>query len=136
MTPRSLGWVVAALALVGGLTWTVTTWIGRPWTVAGDSMAPTLVDGDRVLVDLRAYRDRPPSAGEIVLIEIPGSGTLIKRVGDRPPLPDERPATIWVLGDNREASLDSRRLGPLPVEAVIGRVRYRYWPPGRAGRLR
>ena len=40
---------------------------------------------------------------------------------------------LYVLGDNRGASDDSRFWGPVPVEWVIGKVRLRYWPPGRVG---
>ncbi|KKQ68796.1 MAG: signal peptidase I [Candidatus Nealsonbacteria bacterium RIFCSPLOWO2_12_FULL_39_31] len=34
----------------------------------------------------------------------------------------------FVLGDNREASFDSRRFGVLPENDIIGRVVFRAWP--------
>ncbi len=43
--------------------------------------------------------------------------------------------TIFVLGDNRADSLDSRQFGAVSREAVIGRVAVRIWPPERWGGL-
>lgn len=40
---------------------------------------------------------------------------------------------VWVMGDNRGASLDSRLLGPIAVERVEGRAIALFWPPGRVG---
>lgn len=42
---------------------------------------------------------------------------------------------IYVLGDNRGASLDSRRIGPIPVKNVIGEPILRGWPLERIGLL-
>jgi signal peptidase I len=35
---------------------------------------------------------------------------------------------IFVLGDHRDSSLDSRVFGPVPASAVVGRVAARIWP--------
>lgn len=43
------------------------------------------------------------------------------------------PGTVFVLGDNRPNSNDSRYWGVVPVENIKGRVRGIWWPPGRAG---
>lgn len=43
---------------------------------------------------------------------------------------------LLVLGDNRNASLDSHLWGPLPAEKVIGTAVWRYWPLDRFGPLR
>ncbi|MBC7243005.1 MAG: S26 family signal peptidase, partial [Anaerolineae bacterium] len=36
---------------------------------------------------------------------------------------------VFVLGDNRPGSLDSRYFGMLPRERIIGRALLCYWPP-------
>jgi signal peptidase I len=39
------------------------------------------------------------------------------------------PLYIFVLGDNRANSRDSRTVGPLAIDQVVGRARLIYWPP-------
>ncbi|MEB3332957.1 MAG: signal peptidase I [Synechococcaceae cyanobacterium] len=43
---------------------------------------------------------------------------------------------LLVLGDNRNASLDSHLWGPLPRRRVIGTAVWRYWPLSRFGPIR
>ncbi len=43
------------------------------------------------------------------------------------------PLSVFVMGDNRSASRDSRIFGPVPLEELIGRALFRYWPLGEVG---
>jgi signal peptidase I len=54
-----------------------------------------------------------------------GSGELDLRLG---------PAQYLVLGDHRAASTDGRDFGPVGADALVGRVRFAYWPPRRVRR--
>jgi signal peptidase I len=40
---------------------------------------------------------------------------------------------IFVMGDNRPRSSDSREFGPVPVSSIIGHVFYRYFPVDKIG---
>lgn len=40
---------------------------------------------------------------------------------------------LWVMGDNRPFSSDSRVNGPVPLDRVVGQAFLVIWPPGRIG---
>lgn len=42
---------------------------------------------------------------------------------------------IWVMGDNRGNSDDSRFFGPIPERTIVGRAIWKVWPPWRASFL-
>ncbi|MCG3211005.1 MAG: Signal peptidase I T [Anaerolineae bacterium] len=43
------------------------------------------------------------------------------------------PLHIFVLGDNRNFSNDSRNFGTIPLKDVVGRAWFSYWPPDQIG---
>jgi signal peptidase I len=43
------------------------------------------------------------------------------------------PDSVFVLGDNRENSSDSRVFGAVPVDRIIGKAWVTYWPPSDLG---
>ena len=162
---------VEALVIAGALAAFIITFVAQSFLVQGSSMEPTLVDGQRLLVDKITYRLREPRRGEIIVFHYPADPRrkFIKRViglpGDEVLIAGQRlilngrpveepyvlgpmrgvfgpmtvpPGHVFVLGDNRNNSDDSRYpdVGPVPMELVVGLARLAYWPPGRVGLVR
>ena len=44
--------------------------------------------------------------------------------------------SLWVLGDNRNNSLDSHLWGPLMEQNLVGTATFRYWPFNKLGPIR
>ncbi|WP_256449319.1 S26 family signal peptidase [Kutzneria sp. CA-103260] len=104
----------------------IDRWPLRRLRVRGPSMAPTLRDGDVLLVSFR----REPAPGAIVLVRWAArpDQLSVKRAVER--VGQQGVGQQWhVLGDNQFASTDSRELGPAQV---LGVATFRLWPrPGR-----
>ena len=101
--------------------------------VAGESMVPTLLPGDRVLVWRGLGPLRPPlRVGDLVAVVDPRhpERVMVKRVAR------VAGTEVSVQGDNEAASTDSRNFGPVSAAAIRGRVIYRYLPEDRRGWLR
>lgn len=43
--------------------------------------------------------------------------------------------TVFVMGDNREGSTDSRSFGPIEIDSIVGRAFIKLWPLGDIGFL-
>lgn len=137
----------------------------KPALVSGDSMYPTLKNGNFLFMNRRAYKENMPDYGDIIVFnsKLPDGRILIKRViaveGDKIVIKDgnvyindklleenyinqEYPVTdgnieaivpentVFVLGDNRGNSLDSRNeyVGFVNIEDIMGKVFVRLIP--------
>jgi signal peptidase I len=174
-TRNAIEWVAVVVgAIVVALL--VKTFLVQAFRIPSESMDPTLIKGDRVLVNKLSYRLHDVNRGDVVVFERPDSlpggpddpKDLIKRViglpGDtvyardgtvyvndrpleEPYLPDgtatvnmDQPITVpegdvWVMGDNRGNSQDSRVFGAIPETSIVGRAFLLMWPLNRFGSL-
>lgn len=163
-----------SLAVVFVVMLLIFTFIARPATVDGESMMPTLQNGERLVISNLFYE---PTAGDIVVLcgeaDQEEGKNLIKRIIategqtididfeagevyvdgqklDEPYILEqtyldegtEFPLTvpegeIFVMGDNRNGSRDSRSLtvGTVKEEYIVGRVLFRFFPFDRFGKI-
>lgn len=107
------------------------SWPLRRVRVTGPSMVPALRHGDVLVVRLTRPARLPP-VGTVVVVALPDRPLAVKRL-----VRVEPGGRIWVEGDNPFGSADSRSLGALPADSVLGRVLWRLWPrPGVVPRAR
>jgi signal peptidase I len=145
----------------------VRAFLVAPVRISSGSMAPTLLQGDVVLVDKRPLDVSDVRRGDLVTFDSPVTdGGSLKRVialpGDTVATidavvhvngaPVEEPYVdfsdwegifgarvevprdaVFLMGDDRGNSVDSRDFGAVPVDRLDGRVLVRLWPPVRLG---
>ena len=108
--------IIFTLAFILSLKITHTYGLAR---VCGESMEPTLQDGDILIVRL----NQVPKDQDIIVLTSDGNDAfehdeLVKRYyAER-----SNENQIWVEGDNKEESLDSRLAGTLNRENINGIV--------------
>ena len=97
-------------------------------------MVPNFQNGDYLIVDELSYRFKEPEKGDVIIFKYPKdtSKYFIKRIEG---MPGETVGDLtlssdqyYVLGDNRDASSDSRIWGPVPRKNIVGRPLVRLLP--------
>ena len=101
-------------------------------------MEPTFQNGNYLIVDEISYHLRAPKKNEVVIFRYPKdpSKFFIKRIIGLPgeSVTENGKTTFldndeyFVMGDNRDASSDSRIWGPVKEDLIIGRAFIRLWP--------
>ncbi|GGF15806.1 signal peptidase I [Halobacillus andaensis] len=148
------------------------TYLFASYIVDGESMEPTLYDGNLLMVNKIAYDIRDIDRTDVIVFHANPEEDYVKRViglpGDEisfendilyingeavaePYLDQLRPndgevftedftleevtgetvvpeGELFVMGDNRRDSLDSRSFGFVSIEQIVGEVDMRYWP--------
>jgi signal peptidase I len=171
----------------------IKTFLVQAFYIPSASMADTLVEGDRVMVNKLAYRFGDPDHGDVIVFDNPRGtdnggesilGAVLRHIGeslgvsspdsalikrvvaiegetleirdnqvfidgaaqsepfvrDGSNMADFGPVDVpenhvFVMGDNRGQSQDSRSFGPIPESDIIGKAFIKVWPPGRWGGL-
>lgn len=112
----------------------------RAVELRGDSMSPNYNDGDWLLFRLLPAKSKANELiGKVVLIQRQSEfGTDFLQVKRVTQVSDSASASssssassalkteIWVEGDNKGESTDSRNWGPLNSDEVIGKLMFRY----------
>ncbi len=85
--------------------------------ISGDSMSPDYEEGDFVILTTIPFFLKRLKVGDTIIFEHQLYGKLIKRIASF----DPETAEAYVEGTHSE-SLDSRRLGTIRREVILGKV--------------
>jgi signal peptidase I len=121
---------VFAVVALGGVLASLTrggSWLPvSRYIVDGPSMEPAYRAGDRLLVNRLAYVTSAPQIGDAIVLRDPEhrSRLLLKRVAE--PWSDRPGSRFYVLGDNADASRDSRHFGAVERSLILGKAWRKY----------
>lgn len=72
-----LGFFVIAMSIDVAGGWFRDNWIAKPYRIPHAAMIPTLLIGDHLYIDPRAYADREPARGDIVVFNVARDGSRV-----------------------------------------------------------
>ncbi|MFC4738353.1 signal peptidase I [Bacillus daqingensis] len=170
-----LSWsILQAVLIVAVFSFIVREFMFTNYIVYGQSMMPTIRDGERIIVNKIGYDFMEPERFDLIIFHADEESDYIKRIIGLPgddlyyeadtlyvngepveeefleesrtengsdyftddfqleDLTDEQTVPdghVFVLGDNRQNSIDSRQIGYVPMEEIVGRANMAFWPP-------
>ncbi|MCJ7472046.1 MAG: signal peptidase I [Actinobacteria bacterium] len=166
ITREVIGYLIAIISAVV-IAVLIRTFIFEPFIVPTPSMEPTLMVGDKVIINKLSYNFTDVERGDIIAFHSPieENKELVKRAiaveGDEISLTSEGEIFIngerldedylpgeqdikylnqeitvgqdevFVMGDNRNNSFDSRFFGNISEDRIFGEFVIIYWPPSR-----
>ncbi|SDH54421.1 type I signal peptidase. Serine peptidase. MEROPS family S26A [Alteribacillus persepolensis] len=165
---------IKTFAVVLLIVFIVRTFFFANYMVHGESMMPTIENGERLIINKIGYEFSEPDRFDLVVFHANEESDYIKRViglpGDRIEYRDDTlyingepyeekyltpmknqmrtgqdftndftleeitgkqqvpEGKVFVLGDNRQNSMDSRQLGFIDMDEIVGKANIRYWP--------
>lgn len=163
-----LGYLIVAI-IAALFSVTLRIFVIEPFIVPTPSMAPTLLVGDKVIVNKLEYKIHTIKRGDIVVFHSPtekkdlvkraiafeSEEITLKKNGEifidgkklsEPYLPKDIITSyeeqkfkigknqLFVMGDNRNNSTDSRIFGPISLDQIFGKVIFIYGPFTRMGK--
>ncbi|CAM3977861.1 signal peptidase I [Alkalicoccus chagannorensis] len=171
---RALWKVTKTASVVLILSFVIREFMFTNYIVYGQSMMPTIQDGERIIVDKIGYEIAEPERFDLIIFHADEESDYIKRIIGLPgdelyyesdtlyvngteveeefleeprseasadgftddftlqDLTDEQTVPedhVFVLGDNRQNSIDSRQIGFVQQEEIVGRANLTFWPP-------
>lgn len=85
--------------------------------IEGNSMIPAFKAGDKILVSKLSYFLSKPKIGDVVVLK--KKKFIIKRIAR------VKNDKIFVIGDNKNESIDSKNFGWVEKKEIVGKVIYK-----------